>query len=488
MSSNTATPEPTTWDPLVGRSQNIERLKNFIHRELLPAPASRRRRLLIRNFARSLPIGMPIFEQDEFIAVFGLLFRHFPLRLYETLAYSMPSPAEYPLLDQHRRIVKTFLLEELSKIKTESDQIVAAMERLFAGPLANLRQEYWSRLRHEFEFLITPGATRVWILSLAWNLIVENRAYIEDLASRPPNQADLRDVRVRELVEDDVAGETLELRRVEESEDDDSDMEEYEVADDDDDSAQVPCVNSTPPWLHCSMIVPHNTTSLSNPFCGPEVEGLEELNSLRAATLDLQNLRKALTDTTAALVYMFNGMSTQTTSLARFLLEENEIDLTAIVVPRVEDLISGHMDLKWFHEILAVGKYITSRTFGRLIDTEQFFVTREELYLAANETFKACASRYERSRYRCAFNGIVARLHDQHYAEQIKFPTSEQPTPVAKSWKGDHVCAICHSPPEEGNPQCPPIVTSCCEKPFHGDCMLEWLFTTVRRGTGMTCP
>ena len=63
-----------------------------------------------------------------------------------------------------------------------------------------------------------------------------------------------------------------------------------------------------------------------------------------------------------------------------------------------------------------------------------------------------------------------------------------QQEPLARLATDDD-CVVCHEElPEEGEVAIPAIVTyKCCNRAFHADCLLAWLFNKIPAST-MTCP
>ena len=120
---------------------------------------------------------------------------------------------------------------------------------------------------------------------------------------------------------------------------------------------------------------------------------------------------------------------------------------------------------------------------ARVFENERYISRQEAVLVAVGDTphtFKARASRYERTRHRYLLKWSCRG--------EIDLPSSAQPAPEGRPYNEEDPCAICHSAPEcrEGDLDCPPIVTGCYKKPFHTDCVLEWPFTNIERG--MTCP
>ncbi len=173
------------------RRQIVDRLKNFILRDLIPAPGSQRR-TLVRDFARSLPTGMSLYSQAELAYVFPLVINPvLPPRLERAFTLSMPQPVELPHLDKDREIIERFLLDELPIIKDNVAQITVAMATLFESLTHGHEEACRNHLMYVFEYYMKDNPASRWILGLARSHCEKNHQHMEALAMSPPDSAHL---------------------------------------------------------------------------------------------------------------------------------------------------------------------------------------------------------------------------------------------------------------------------------------------------------
>ncbi|OAP57174.1 hypothetical protein AYL99_07912 [Fonsecaea erecta] len=134
---------------------------------------------------------------------------------------------------------------------------------------------------------------------------------------------------------------------------------------------------------------------------------------------------------------------------------------------------------------------------ARHVDAERFLVAMEASFLGARDRFFAAALRYERSKYRqfikSAVNSLkTERLRQIDYTQNVlrSWEYAWEP-PVMPPFHQDHtICPICQEDlgGEDGEIVADPVVTGCCQRPFHIDCILSWLLEKINNDAGMTCP
>ncbi|OAG40050.1 hypothetical protein AYO21_05731 [Fonsecaea monophora] len=133
---------------------------------------------------------------------------------------------------------------------------------------------------------------------------------------------------------------------------------------------------------------------------------------------------------------------------------------------------------------------------ARTFQAERYLLDKEASMLADGENFLAAALRYERCKYREFFRSAVAtlkteRLKEVDYAADILHSWDAGAEPlVVPAFDEDHMmCPICHEDlPENGEVAAGPVVTRCCQRPFHTQCLLSWLLQQLHSEDSMTCP
>ncbi|ETI22398.1 hypothetical protein G647_06473 [Cladophialophora carrionii CBS 160.54] len=437
------------------------RVSETIASESLPAPLDQWQQM-VQSLASSLPQGMTLGQQAE---VRDMLRRH-PIRHIPNLVWtfnrSLPPPAEYPLLDEHRRHIVNFVREELWAGNTDADRIVAAMARLFQGALARRPQLCSSRLLYEFTSLIRERCGQIWLGSLFHAHLNENARQIERLSTAITSDNRLSLYQFTQLGEVYIFDKNLaprELRptdeegKIDDSDDedpvdDDDSADDGDSVDDDDDvyvdrdhiaAATAPCL-PPPHWLEKSTIIRRDPQSQRTPVYRPEIEDAATLNLLIDRQLDISSLREAFRHVNDRYTAMAENMMVHPRYYVLLALEENDTDIRRANAPNDYPSLEN-ASLR--QDALEHARNCLSRVHGRLFDVERYIIAKEERLLAAGRKVRAYSSRYERTRRRYFLRWLIAGLHDPKLRDQFNIPSSVQPAPMARPYEGGDPCPVC---------------------------------------------
>ena len=131
---------------------------------------------------------------------------------------------------------------------------------------------------------------------------------------------------------------------------------------------------------------------------------------------------------------------------------------------------------------------------------EDQLVAMEACWLAeqSDTQFKASASRFERAKWRHRFKSMIAGLQTESlrqseslYKPNVlrRLPNSIVSLETRPHADDDSECPICSEEWEEGKSTIPPIVSTCCKRAFHVDCLMSWFYTTGAPAEDeKTCP
>ncbi|ETI19388.1 hypothetical protein G647_09221 [Cladophialophora carrionii CBS 160.54] len=244
------------------------------------------------------------------------------------------------------------------------------------------------------------------------------------------------------------------------------------------------------PWFAPSTIITRDPPSPVVPFYDPDIEGAAALNEIRIWVRELFSLNSLFFDIQAQMSSMVRDMGASDDPLrlnAQRLLDEAVDDLIQVSLPSLFELSLDKVQPR--AESLADAERHVVTAKEKLFLAEAYLVTQEALLLASGDEFKAHASRYERTRYRDHLRWLVSNLQTARLRGIFICSSSTELEPVTRSYDtSEDSCPVCREDlPEEGEIAHPPAVSfACCNKGFHVDCLLEWLFENFSED--MDCP
>jgi hypothetical protein len=494
--------DPTTSAPELspqGEPINMDELAETVRWILVPeqdqAPGGELQQLL--RLRDNLPQGMTQTQRAEADALFDRAFSVFDTALSfvhltqrHELFRGSAEPDSAPTIEELRQHVGDFARDELVD-DTDAHQIVAAMARLFQGPLASVPDRCVHALEVMFIFQIgIPTSSALSRLFFAY--LYRNTRSIREISQSLLDSGTRFEfirlggilIRVNERPPYPLAN-------------DDSDIDIDSFSDHDGDRNSDSNSNSgseqeygTLHWLTLSTIVLADPPSQE--FDLDEQESQGRLSSSYRDIIDLSHFMHALRDYNSQLYGMFTGTVAHDDFYPHHHqpLRDNIYDFDRVWFPDLPDLeddvaLGGEVD----ERIFADDETILSRIHERLFEAERRMIAREESLLRNGHTLEAYGSRYERTRYRYRLKSRVAGFRNERYRDMFRIPSSVQPAPIARPYETADPCAICYDALErtEGEVSCPPVVTyHCCNRPFHTDCLLGWLLPNAH-GL-MTCP
>ncbi|EXJ53937.1 hypothetical protein A1O7_09274 [Cladophialophora yegresii CBS 114405] len=257
------------------------------------------------------------------------------------------------------------------------------------------------------------------------------------------------------------------------------------------DDSWIPGVGAVP-WFNPTTIIGRDPARSEDPFYGPDTEGSAAPDEIRDWTTDLSCLHTAFFDIHDQMSDMIPdlvvGVSADPLHIrAERLLRESQHDLFA--AGSFIELAAKPRKGPFFQSLVSAERSLATAR-EKIFRAETYLVTQEDTLLAGEDwKFLGHASRYERSRYRDHLRRLVASCRTERVRIFSIGSSSTELEPVTRSYdESEDKCPICYDDlPEEGEIAPPPAVTfTCCNKAFHVDCLLEWLFGKIRQG--MHCP
>ncbi len=252
--------------------------------------------------------------------------------------------------------------------------------------------------------------------------------------------------------------------------------------------------NTFPGWFEPRLLSEREPVE-AKPFYSSDIEGYEQLNTVRSYERELFFLKFLLDEAVDRYFGMICDTQAPGTSgdeikeqvLRDFQLiaeKSNEIhffEIEPLTLERIPELVNDLAEQQASLREIRQGIYTA----------EQYLIAREATILSSDHKFGAYASRFERAKVRKALQRLLewskSPEMDIDCSQDVlkRFDANLPSLPVQENAEHD-TCCVCHEDMSEDDPRLV-VNYQCCKQSHHSDCLLEWMFRHTDKFTCPTC-
>jgi hypothetical protein len=247
-----------------------------------------------------------------------------------------------------------------------------------------------------------------------------------------------------------------------------------------------------PHWFQASLIAREDPKPPQTPFFGLEIPEAAALNQVRDLASDLVSLLETVFDFNFGLFRLSQALVIQNTL---DLYEQSCDDLHGIVLPDPTKITPDNIEIlagrcEELYGGLLLVEAVLAQNMNQVFHLEEALIEREnELLANASTGLGGIFSRYERCRLRHELKTTIANFRTERLRQVVKLASNTQvPTTEARAHSVDEDCVICGEEFGEERGSIPAVTYGCCQRAYHAECLLSWMFEKIDRNEEMTCP